>query len=393
MHPDDFASVMADQKAIIEAGGTEGRVTARFATADGGWRWMSDHGRAIVDDEGRLVGGIDSLRDVEAEHRAAEALAEREQRARSAFERADRAERELRGVVDSLFDPWVQLIAVRDADGQIVDFVYGDANDAACRANHLSRDELIGRNLLSLLPEHGTSGLLAQYAQVVETGEALALDDEPFTSPFDGVQRRYDNRAVRVGDGVSFTWRDVTERYLLRQQLREQADSDQLTGVANRRQLSRRINELTAHAPRTGHRLAVLYCDLDHFKDVNDAHGHAAGDVVLTSVAVAIRGAVRDHDLVARLGGDEFVVLLDGVRGLDDATAVAEKILAAVRVPVQIGETTVTPGASIGIALLEPGEDEDYVIARADAALYAAKDAGRNRAVAAPTSTTDPVPG
>ena len=183
MHPDDYSRVMADQRAIIEAGGTEGRITARFATADGGWRWMSDHGRAILDGEGQLVGGIDSLRDVEAEHRAADALAERELRARSASERAERAERELRGVVDSLFDPWVQLNAVRDADGVIVDFVYADANDAACRANHLSRDELIGRNLLSLLPEHGSSGLLAQYAQVVDTGEALALDDEPFTRP------------------------------------------------------------------------------------------------------------------------------------------------------------------------------------------------------------------
>ena len=114
MHPDDYARVMADQKAIIEAGGTEGRVTARFATADGSWRWMSDHGRAILDEDGRLAGGIDSLRDVEAEHRAAEALAEREQRARAAFERAERAERELRGVVDSLIDPWVLLQAVRD---------------------------------------------------------------------------------------------------------------------------------------------------------------------------------------------------------------------------------------------------------------------------------------
>ena len=278
MHPDDYARVMADQKAIIEAGGTEGRVTARFATADGSWRWMSDHGRAILDEDGQLVGGIDSLRDVEAEHRAAEALAEREQRARAAFERAERAERELRGVVDSLFDPWVLLIAVRDADGLIVDFVYADANDAACRANHLSRDELIGCNLLSLLPEHGTSGLLAQYAQVVDTGEALALDDEPFTGPFDGVERRYDNRIVRVGDGISFTWRDVTERYTLRQRLSEQADNDLLTGVANRRQFSRRISELLAHQPRTGSRLAVLYCDLDHFKDINDLYGHAAGD-------------------------------------------------------------------------------------------------------------------
>jgi diguanylate cyclase (GGDEF)-like protein/PAS domain S-box-containing protein len=380
MHPDDLAHVLADQKAIIESGGTEGRVTARFATVDGGWRWMSDHGRAILDDSGRIIGGIDSLRDVEAEHRAADALAEREQR-------AERAERELRGVVDTLFDPWVLLTAVRDAGGRIVDFAYVDANEAACRANGLPRDELLGRTLISMLPEHATTGLLALYARVVETGEPLVLDDEPFTSPIDGVVRRFDNRAVPVGDGISFTWRDVTDRYALRQQLRDQADHDLLTGAANRRQLSRRMTELLGHAPRTGARLAVLYLDLDHFKDINDAHGHAAGDDVLTAVAAAIRGAVREQDLVARLGGDEFVVLLDGVRGLDDASSVAEKVLGAVRRPVEIAGVTVTPRASIGIALVEPGEGEDSVIARADAALYAAKGAGRDRAVAAPGSS------
>ena len=387
MHPDDLARVLADQKAIIEQGGTEGRVTARFATADGQWRWMSDHGRAILDPTGQIVGGIDSLRDVEAERRAVEALEERERLATSASERAARAERDLRGVIDTLFDPWVLLSAVRDEGGRIVDFEYADANDAACRANHISLDELIGRTLLSLLPEHGDSQLLAMYARVVETGEPLALDDEAFTSPFDGVQRRFDNRAVRVGDGISFTWRDVTDRYVLRQQLSEQADHDLLTGVANRRQLSRRLTELLGHAPRTGARLAALYLDLDHFKDINDAHGHAGGDVVLTAVAAAIRSAVRDEDLVARLGGDEFVVLLDGVRGLDDATAVAEKVLAAVRVPVDVGGAKVTPRVSIGIALLEPGEDEDAVMARADAALYEAKAAGRDRVVAAPPAT------
>ena len=105
--------------------------------------------------------------------------------------------------------------------------------------------------------------------------------------------------------------------------------------------------------------------------------------------AQRIRSAIRDQDLVARLGGDEFVVVLDGVRGAEDATAVAKKVLAAVRVPTAIGESTVVPRASIGIALLEPGEGEDSMMARADAALYAAKDAGRNRVVAAPSPTID----
>jgi diguanylate cyclase (GGDEF)-like protein/PAS domain S-box-containing protein len=387
MHPDDLAAVMYRQQEIIDAGGTEGRTTARFATAAGGWRWMSDHGRAILDADASIVGGIDALRDIEAEHIAAEELAEREHRAVVASARAERAERELRGVIDSLLDPWVLLAAVRDEGGEIVDFEYVDANEAACTSNHRSRADLIGQRLLTLLPEHGTSGLFDVYADIVRTGRPLALDDVAFRSPFDGMERRFDNRAVRVGDGISFTWRDVTERYMLRQQLHEQADSDLLTGAANRRKLSRRMTELVGHAPRTGDRLAVLYCDLDHFKDINDEFGHAVGDAVLASVAASIRSAVREQDLVARLGGDEFVVLLDGVRGLDDAMAVAQKILGAVHREVRTGTATIHPEASIGVAVVEAGEDEDAVMARADVALYEAKRAGRDRARAAVTAT------
>lgn len=367
VHPDDLAVVRQARKSAVAGSGAEGRVTARFRTAHGGWRRMSDHGRAITDEHGALMGGIDSLRDVQAEWDAEEALRLREQ--------------ELRAIVDTLVDPWVMLAAVRDREGRLVDFIYTDANEAAYTVNRVPRDELLGRRLLDLLPEHGPSGIFERYVAVVETGNPLAEDDQPFTSPLDGRLRRFDNRAVKVGDGISLTWRDVTERYDARQRLRHLADHDLLTGAANRRLLESRLAEVMARQPRTGSRVAALYCDVDHFKEVNDRHGHIVGDRVLATVVAEVTAAIREGDLVARIGGDEFVIILDGVRDLDDAGEVALKVARAAMRPVAANDTQVEPRLSIGVALADPGEGVDAVLTRADAALYAAKIAGRGRIV------------
>lgn len=369
MHPDDLAAARSRQRAIIESGQDDGRITARFATADGGWRWMSDHGRLVRDADGTPIAGIDALRDVEVEQAALAAL--------------QRRERELRGIIDTLIDPWVLFESVRDDSGAIVDFVWVDANDAACAFNHMTREQMIGARLLEVLPEHGPRGIIATYAAVVETGVPLVEDDQPFTSPFDGQVRRFDNRATRVGDGISFTWRDVTERYETQRALRLQAEHDTLTGVANRRQLERRLGEILGRRPRTGTQVAVLYCDLDQFKDINDTLGHAAGDDALAQVARRVREAIRDGDVVARLGGDEFVVVLDGIRGADDATAVAAKVADSVRRPASVGGIPVSLRLSIGVAVALPAEDPTHALARADRALYQAKQAGRDRVVLA----------
>ena len=367
VHPDDLAIVRQARTSAVTDSGAEGRVSARFRTAHGGWRRMSDHGRAIVDADGVLVGGIDSLRDIQAEWDAQEALLVREQ--------------ELRAIVDTLADPWVMLGAVRDRDGRLVDFVYTDANEAACAVNRVSRDELLGRRLLDLLPEHGPSGIFDRYVAVVETGVPLAEDDQPFTSPLDGRMRRFDNRAVKVGDGISLTWRDVTERFEARQRLRHLADHDLLTGAANRRLLESRMAEMLSRQPRTGSRVAALYCDVDHFKQINDEHGHTVGDSVLAAVATAASATVREGDLVARMGGDEFVIILDGVRDLTDAGEVALKVVRAAQRPVEVHGLRISPRISVGVALAAPGEAVDAVLTRADAALYAAKAAGRGRIV------------
>jgi PAS domain S-box-containing protein len=125
---------------------------------------------------------------------------------------ADRAA--LRATADSLLDPHVRLDSVRDDSGQIVDFVYVDANPAACAYNRLDYQDLVGARLLDLQAGSTGTGLLDQYAHVVETGEPLVLDDIVYAQELRGGQERhYDVRAMRVGDGLSYTWRDVTERH------------------------------------------------------------------------------------------------------------------------------------------------------------------------------------
>jgi diguanylate cyclase (GGDEF)-like protein len=155
------------------------------------------------------------------------------------------------------------------------------------------------------------------------------------------------------------------------------ATHDELTGLLNRKGLIDRLKTLLED--RTDG-VAVLFMDLDRFKNVNDSLGHAAGDELLQAVAERIRDAVRTSDEVARFGGDEFVVLCPNVSDLDAVVKVAEKVTRALAVPVELRGMDPVPGASIGIAIAEVGEeiDADSLMANADAAMYRAKGQGRS---------------
>ncbi|MDP9628107.1 UNVERIFIED_ORG: diguanylate cyclase (GGDEF)-like protein [Ensifer adhaerens] len=162
--------------------------------------------------------------------------------------------------------------------------------------------------------------------------------------------------------------------------LRRERDVDPLTGVLNRRGLEERVARLFRNA---GAPLSLILCDIDHFKAINDAHGHAAGDRVLATFAGVLRDSVREADLVARIGGEEFAILLPGM-DVDAAMAVAECIrerLAIHRFPVLGATESVT--ASFGLAQRDGSERFQAFSARADARLYRAKREGRDRVVAA----------
>lgn len=163
---------------------------------------------------------------------------------------------------------------------------------------------------------------------------------------------------------------------------------DPLTGLLNRAQLETRYEELAYQAKVSGQPLAMLMCDIDHFKGVNDGHGHAAGDAVLRDAAYAIRRNLRPFDVVYRLGGEEFLAILPGT-GPIRALAIAERL----RSTVELGPTGGVPiTVSVGVSILSPdAEDRSYetMFGRADGALYAAKAAGRNQVVTAdPPGTT-----
>ena len=163
--------------------------------------------------------------------------------------------------------------------------------------------------------------------------------------------------------------------------VRWQATSDALTGIANRRVLAERLEEIVVR-PEIDVPAALLFIDLDGFKAVNDRLGHAAGDELLRTVAARLRRSVRTDDLVARLGGDEFTVLLDAVRGQEDALQIAEAIRADVAQPVLVLDQVVDLDCSIGIILIRPGiQSAGEVLHAADAAMYGAKRSGGGRCV------------
>jgi len=179
------------------------------------------------------------------------------------------------------------------------------------------------------------------------------------------------------------THTDITLRKAAEKEIRQLAFYDPLTTLPNRRLLQERLHQTVIHAKRDHNRLAVVFLDLDKFKPVNDAFGHTAGDELLRAVAQRLKACVRESDTVARIGGDEFVVLLPAIAGAQEALAIAEKIHETLKQPFTLSEGhQVSISSSAGIAIYpEHGRDEATLTSHADAAMYQAKTAGRDRSV------------
>jgi diguanylate cyclase (GGDEF)-like protein/PAS domain S-box-containing protein len=164
-----------------------------------------------------------------------------------------------------------------------------------------------------------------------------------------------------------------------RRELERLSRVDALTGIANRRQLEERLPLALARLERSGYPVALMYLDIDHFKHINDTHGHAAGDKVIQAFAGRIGAMIRVTDLLVRLGGDEFVIVLEDANRPTVAEVMAMKILTAMRTPIDIGMASITVTTSIGIAFASKQVVAEDMMVAADEALYAAKEAGRNQ--------------
>ncbi|MEB3352663.1 MAG: diguanylate cyclase [Cyanobacteriota bacterium] len=165
-------------------------------------------------------------------------------------------------------------------------------------------------------------------------------------------------------------------------ELHRRARIDSLTGLLNRQEILERLDWLNQRRRQGDKALAVLFCDVDHFKEINDRHGHGGGDTVLQALAGQLRACTRAEDLVGRLGGDELLVVLQGMPSLGSAEGHAAKIHTAVQKPLALPTGVVVPTLSIGVTLLQPEESVDAVVDRADQAMYEGKLLGRNRVIA-----------
>jgi diguanylate cyclase (GGDEF)-like protein len=182
--------------------------------------------------------------------------------------------------------------------------------------------------------------------------------------------------AIRKADAI--IQRQEQERAAKEEEIRHQAHHDALTGLANRTYFSERLSESLAHAKRHGQTGALMFIDLDRFKIVNDSLGHNAGDMLLKTVAERIRGCLRHADLLFRMGGDEFTVIVPELSAPEDAALLARRIITTVSAPVMLYEHEVTVGATVGIAVYPgDGDSAEALVKNADAAMYAAKQAGR----------------
>jgi diguanylate cyclase (GGDEF)-like protein/PAS domain S-box-containing protein len=173
--------------------------------------------------------------------------------------------------------------------------------------------------------------------------------------------------------------RDVTERKAFERRLAHQGTHDALTGLPNRVLFMDRVGHALASAQRSRKPMAVLFCDIDRFKIVNDSLGHTAGDALLYAVASRFREAVRTSDTVARFGGDEFVILAEELASDEDAVVVAQKLAESLRSPITLGNKEIVVSASVGIALPDETSTPETLVRDADVAMYRAKSRGRAR--------------
>ncbi|WP_344619094.1 diguanylate cyclase domain-containing protein [Dactylosporangium salmoneum] len=257
---------------------------------------------------------------------------------------------------------------------QLVDAVAEGAKRAKANAKRnaqLTTGLLVAGTLTALLLSAVTARAISRpLRQVVDVLARVARGD---------LSRRVE---LDRGDEVGQMGRSLNETLgVLRQAFEEvhhRASHDGLTGLANRALLRERIGAARPNAA-CGRPVAMLLIDLDGFKQVNDVHGHAAGDHLLTVVAARLQAGVRGGDTVARLGGDEFAVLLDDVDTAEDVHAVAERLLADLQQPTEFRGNLLTPRASIGVSLWDGEIPIDALMHDADQAMYAAKTGGKGR--------------
>jgi PAS domain S-box/diguanylate cyclase (GGDEF) domain len=290
--------------------------------------------------------------------------------------RADycQAAQELQTMVDAVSDYAIYRI---DAQGRIVTW-----NRGAEQVKGYAADEILGESIERFYPPDQVAA-----GRPREALEAAARDgsfrEQSWRIRKDGSRFWADISVSAIrnagGDLVGYAkiTRDLSERHRFEEHIQFLATHDHLTQLPNRLWLDRRLKEMRA----AGQAIDLLMLDLDHFKNINDVHGHAVGDQVLLEIARRLRAGLREEDAVVRFGGDEFVILLPGALGAEALNRVAEKLQTRIARPIQVGNLELSTSTSVGISRSLPDGDGQLLLREADAALFRAKALGRNRTV------------
>ena len=287
--------------------------------------------------------------------------------------------RTYRMATDAANEGFYMLQPILNHNSELEDFRIEDCNDRAANLLGTLRIHLVGKMAHEAIPENSRLELMAICRKALLNG---IYEDEQRVPSHGWIRAGWVyRRAVHSGTGIALTLRDISDIKTHEQALADLANNDPLTQLPNRRWLMNFLPAAVRRAERGRGKLALMFIDLDNFKDVNDTIGHPAGDDVLVQAAVRIRDTVRASDYVVRLGGDEFTVVLDNVDTDEAIARIASTLIARLSEPYPIpGALINTVSASIGISMFpQDGNDSETLIKHADVAMYAAKADGKSR--------------
>ena len=274
-------------------------------------------------------------------------------------------------------DSFALLDGELDEFGEVADFRFAYINASGASAFNMAAEQIINQKMgkLKVIPNRHT--LLKRCKSVLISGNPIS--EEFSIKDKKGNISWIDLQIVCVNNGISMTWRNITQRKEQENLLLSMAQNDALTGLPNRVLFRDRLERAIIRARRRKSPIALMFIDVDHFKEVNDQFGHATGDELLCEFAKRLQQCVRASDTVARLSGDEFTIILEDIHAATDGERVARNIINKVQQPFNCSGANVLITTSIGISLFsDESLTADELLKRADIALYDVKRQGRN---------------
>ena len=356
-HPDDMGASNSNLQRLIAGEVSAYQFEKRYVRKDGGLVWVHLTTSLLCDAQGKPMHLIGQIQDITARRHADEQLR----------------------LAAAVYHASSEAMIVTDANNIIV-----ATNPAFSVLTGYSAQEVQGKtpHILSS-GQHDAAFYRVMWQTIVQTGH---WEGEIWNRKKSGeLYVEWLSVNLVTGDDGEVAnyvalFSDITEKKKTEELVWRHANYDSLTRLPNRRLFGDRLEQGIRKASRSGEPLALLFIDLDHFKEVNDTLGHPAGDELLVEAAQRISACVRESDTVARLGGDEFTVILFDAAGADRAGRVADSLIAALCQPFQVAGSTVQISASIGIALYpDDAPGIEILLKHADHAMYLAKNSGKNR--------------